>query len=67
MKLNTIMTDAIRGFATVATVSDGIEAVIWHENMAGLQSAYERVTGLPFHPALSQPTALFNLNHKPKK
>jgi hypothetical protein len=67
MKLSTITTDAIRGFATVATLADGIEGVLWHEDMAGLKSAYEKATGLPFHPALAQPTALFNLNQKPKK
>jgi hypothetical protein len=67
MKLNTITTDAKTGFATVADLPGGIEIALWHENMAGLQNAYERVTGLPFHPVLSQPVALFNMNQKSKK
>jgi hypothetical protein len=60
MKIPTITTDAIRGFATVARLDGNLEIAIWHETIEGLQAAYERIMGLPFHPVLSQPTALFN-------
>jgi hypothetical protein len=61
MKIQMANDKAIRGFATVAKLH-GNEIALWHENMEGLQAAFEAVTKQTFHPALAQPVALYNLN-----
>jgi hypothetical protein len=66
MKIQPATEKAIRGFATVAKLH-GSEIALWHENMEGLQTAFEAVTKQTFHPALAQPVALYNLTKHEKK
>jgi hypothetical protein len=60
MKITFTEEKALRGYATVARIK-GIEVALWHENLAGLQSAFEGLTRQTFHPALAQPVAFYNL------
>jgi mannosyltransferase OCH1-like enzyme len=66
MKVTLTDEKALRGYATVARIKKA-EVALWHENMAGLQSAFEKLTGKTFHPALAQPVALYNLTKHEKK
>ncbi len=56
---------ARRGYMTVARCQ-GVEVALYHDDLTGLQKAFEAITKQTFHPVLAQPVGVMKLDPNQK-